>query len=369
MKKVFAGSLIMAVLFSIISCNTKKTDGFTLGGTISGADNTWVLLLKREEGKTITTDSVQVKEGKFAFAGKVEMPEMYYLKLKDKEDTFPFFIENTTISLKVYADSLDKSVATGSVTEDLYVKYQKDEMASEAKMDEVYSKFIKAKEVQDTLAMKTYNNALDSMQNALPLFTKDFALKNAKSVLAPYLILGQAWAFTYDDIKAINKALDLSVANSVYAKKLAEREIILSNVQKGKPAPEFSMNDTTGKPVSLASFKGRIVLVDFWASWCGPCRAENPNVLAAYKKYNSKGFTVLGVSLDDNKAKWTAAIAKDGLTWTHVSDLAHWQNAVAKQYGVMSIPANFLLDKEGKILDSGLRGEALDKKLEELLGK
>jgi len=369
MRKLLAGSIIVAVLFSVISCNIKKTDGYTIDGTLTGADSGWILLIKRDEGKMITADSTQVKEGKFAFTGKIELPEMYYLKLKNSVGAFPFFIENNALTMKVYADSIDKSAVTGSMTHDLYLTYRKEEVANETKMNEIYGNFMKAREIKDTVAMKTYSDAMDSLQNALPLFTKSYALKNVKSVVAPYLVLSNAWAYTYDDIKAFNKATDPSIANSVYAKALAERETILAKVEPGQPAPDFTMNDTTGKPISLSSFKGSVVLVDFWASWCRPCRAENPNVVAAFKKYNSKGFTVLGVSLDDDKAKWEAAIIKDGLTWTHVSDLASWQNAVAKQYGVMSIPANFLLDSEGKIIASSLHGDALEKKLEEVLGK
>jgi len=369
MKRLLAGSLMVAVFFSLMSCNTKKTDGYTINGTITGVDSGWVLLQKRDEGKMITADSVRISEGKFAFAGKVDLPEMYYLLLKNVDQSLPFFIENSAITLKVYSDSLDKSEVSGSATHNLYLTYRNEEKALEMKMDQLYGNFMKAREIKDTVAMKTYSNALDSMQNAIPALVKNFALKNGKSVVAPYLVLGNAWAFTLEEIKTFNKSVDPSIANSSYAKSLTERESILTKVEPGNPAPEFTMNDTTGKPVSLSSFKGKVVLVDFWASWCGPCRAENPNVLAAYKKFNSKGFTVLGVSLDEDKAKWVAAIAKDGLTWTHVSDLTRWKNAAAKQYGVMSIPANFLLDKDGKIIGSSLRGEDLMKKLEEVMGK
>jgi peroxiredoxin len=352
-----------------MSCNKKTTGGFTIDGTVSGADSGWVLLKKRSEGKAITADSVQIKEGKFAFAGKVDMPEVYYLKLKNKDGALPFFVENAAITIKLNADSLEKSVVTGSASQDQFVAYQKEDKVYNDKMEALYGDYMKAKEAKDTVTTKKIDVAFDSLQKAQSDFTKGYILKNGKSVVAAYLAISNAYAFSLDDLKAINKAFDPSIANSDYVKKLAERETILTKVQVGQPAPEFTQNDSTGKPVSLSSFKGKVVLVDFWAAWCGPCRAENPNVVAAYKKFNSKGFTVLGVSLDTDKAKWEAAIAKDGLTWTHVSDLVGWENAAAKQYGVMSIPANFLLDKEGKIIGASLRGEDLTKKLEEVLGK
>jgi peroxiredoxin len=137
--------------------------------------------------------------------------------------------------------------------------------------------------------------------------------------------------------------------------------------QIGSMATEFTQNDQNGKPVKLSSFKGKYVLIDFWASWCRPCRQENPNVVAAYNKYKSKNFTVLGVSLDQDKNSWIQAIAADKLTWTHVSDLKYWSNEVAQLYRIQSIPANLLLDPTGKIIGKDLRGEELLQKLASIL--
>jgi peroxiredoxin len=138
----------------------------------------------------------------------------------------------------------------------------------------------------------------------------------------------------------------------------------------GRMAPEFTQNDTLDQPVQLSSFKGRYLLIDFWASWCGPCRQENPNVVKVFNQYKDKNFHILGISLDraGQKDKWMKAIYDDNLTWSHVSDLKFWDNAVSKQYGIRAIPQNLLLDPSGKIIAKNLRGEALAKKMEELLG-
>jgi peroxiredoxin len=136
----------------------------------------------------------------------------------------------------------------------------------------------------------------------------------------------------------------------------------------GQPAPEIALPDPDGKIVKLSSMKGKYVLVDFWAKWCGPCRQENPNVVRVYNKYKDKGFTVFGVSLDRKREDWLQAIEQDQLTWTHVSDLKYWQSEAAKTYNITAIPFSVLLDPNGIIIDKNLRGAALERRLEQLLG-
>lgn len=155
--------------------------------------------------------------------------------------------------------------------------------------------------------------------------------------------------------------------NSPHAQALIGRVTRIKGVMVGSVAPDIALSDTTGKAVPLSSLRGKYVLLDFWASWCGPCRAENPNVVRMYNKFKDKGFTIYSVSLDRTKGEWERAIRNDNLPWTHVSDLKFWQSAAAQQYGVQAIPATFLLDKEGKIIAKNLRGDALEAKLDEVL--
>lgn len=155
--------------------------------------------------------------------------------------------------------------------------------------------------------------------------------------------------------------------NNGPGRRLGIQVVAVKNTHIGDFAPLFTQADTAGHPVALKDFRGRYVLLDFWASWCAPCRAENPTIIAAYNKYKSKGFTVLSVSLDENKESWLSAVYKDGLPWTQVSDLQSWDNAVGMQYNVHRVPANFLIDKEGKIIATDLRGDDLGKKLQEVL--
>ncbi|MDD4848923.1 MAG: TlpA disulfide reductase family protein, partial [Bacteroidales bacterium] len=169
------------------------------------------------------------------------------------------------------------------------------------------------------------------------------------------------------ELQAYYDAFSESVQSSFYGNEMQKRIEKLSQVAIGRPAPEIAQPNQNGDTMRLSDLKGQVVLIDFWASWCSPCRAENPVVVAAYEKFHDKGFTVYSISLDDNRDRWLQAIAADSLIWTsHVSVLQGWDNPSAQQYGVMSIPSNFLIDKEGIIIGHDLRGEKLEAKLNEL---
>jgi peroxiredoxin len=182
---------------------------------------------------------------------------------------------------------------------------------------------------------------------------------------------GYAYGADYGDIVPLYNGLSNTIKQSPSGKMFAERLPKLKAVAIGAIAPVFDEPDTSGKKIDLSSFRGKYVLIDFWASWCGPCRHENPNVVKAYNRYKNQNFTIVGVSLDrpGNKDKWLKAIHMDGLTWTQLSDLKFWDNKAAVLYGVRGIPQNFLLDPDGKIIAKNLRGEDLEDKLAELFGK
>jgi peroxiredoxin len=228
----------------------------------------------------------------------------------------------------------------------------------------------KAQMMQDTATINRVMKEYQKFQNEMNEYSKKFIKENSDAYLSVLLLENflMRQYLTADEVKNYFKALDKSLQETKSGKKIKTALDAMTEVVTGKQAPNFSAPSTDGKTVSLKESLGKVTIIDFWASWCGPCRAENPNVVALYNEFHPKGLNIIGVSLDKDATKWKDAIAKDGLIWPQVSNLKFWDEPIAKQYNVQSIPATFILDAKGNIVAKDLRGDALRTKVKELLG-
>ena len=370
---------VLACLLTLAACD--KTPKYKISGSISSdaqAGKTVFLRAPSENGlDKIAFDSAIIAKNTFTMQGVLQSPGLYFINIGDEPPFAPVFVEAGSIKVSIDSTEYDLTSITGSPLNDLYTKYKS---GSKDLMDEKKALIatFRAEHQSGTMTPERQSEIMDQMggiNDRVVDYQRIFINENPNN-LATAFVLSQAMGqgLSVEDARAAvdkfdSTLLKLSFVQMISKRLTAQEEREAKEVKEGQDFVDLKMQTPDGKDIAISDYagKGKYVLLDFWASWCGPCRQENPNVVKAYDKFKSKGFEIVGVSLDKDKEKWIAGIKEDGITWPQMSDLKQWQSEAVDKYGIQGIPFTVLLDKEGKVIGKNLRGAALENKLSELL--
>jgi peroxiredoxin len=376
MKKL---TLLVTSTLVLFSCNNLKDNEFLITGSADGVKNgKKVFIVTQTETGFIAKDTAVVENGKFELKGTTEELDLGFIRIEDQNISLPIILEEGKISVAIKTDTILNSKIGGTDNND---KFQSFNDASKVVVNKK-TKFEKAnleritaaKKANDTATVNQIMKEYGKFQEDLNKVSKNFIKNNPDAYLSVLLLENflMRQYLTAEEITTYFAKIDKSLLNTKSAKNIKKVLDAIKNdpaakVEVGGKAPDFSAKNPEGKQISLKESMGKVTIIDFWASWCGPCRGENPNVVALYKELHAKGLNIIGVSLDKDAAKWKEAIAKDGLVWPQISNLKFWDEPIAKQFNIESIPATFILDAKGVIVARDLRGDALKAKVTELL--
>ena len=372
MKKIVF-IITSALLF--VACNNLKDNEFLISGTANGIENGKKVFIEvQTETGTLAKDTAVVTDGKFELKGITEEIDLGFIRIENEQINLPIILEEGKIEINIVKDSLHKSTLGGTPNNDKFQKFNTESRAISEKVAKFEKdngpEMQKAQMSNDTVTINKLLKEYKKFQNEMNDYSKKFIKENPDAYLSVLLLENflMRQYLTPEEIKSYFESLNKEVKETKSGKKIKTALDSMSAIVIGKPAPNFSAPSPEGKTISLKESLGKVTIIDFWASWCGPCRAENPNVVALYNEFHPQGLNIIGVSLDKDATKWKDAIAKDGLVWSHVSNLKFWEDPIAKQYNVQSIPATFILDEKGNIVAKDLRGEELRAKVAALLG-
>ncbi len=361
MKKLL---IFLSLIPTFLAAQNAGDKGFVIHGKIDGLADGAVKITNTQQDHSVIASGIS-KEGQFIVSGMIPEPGLYFLVMGSEQPQY-IFLENQVINITGAKSNIKNIKIEGSQSHRDFMEFNR-----------IFNPLIGelnglAATIQKEGNEKKKNGLINQYDSVVSLVSSEvgnFIVTRKSSYVSPFLlwVTGQLNSDPVVLEKRFNM-LDETIRTSMIGKSLSEFIAYNKVGAIGSNAIDFTQTDVEGKPITLSSFKGKYVLVDFWASWCKPCRAENPVVVKVYNKFKDKNFTILGVSLDDKKEAWVKAIQADRLSWNHVSDLQQWNNAVAQLYHVQSIPGNFLIDPNGKIIARDLRGEDLEKKLCEVFG-
>ena len=383
MKKII---LLAAIALSLYSCNNLAEGEYIIKGSVPGMSNGLAYLGKQSPmGMGMETiDTIKIVDGKFEIKGTTPEPEIHFLRIDKIEGNVPFILEGGEIDIEVNKDSVYNSKLSGTYSNEEFSNFNKETKKIQKRLEKKVmdfqvknmAKMTEAQKANDTVTMNALRKEYEAIQKDITDYTFAYPKSHPKSyisILITEMMLNRG-NLKINEIETIYNSLDESLKKTKPGKTIKEnietikkKETAQKNIAVGKIAPDFKAPNPEGKIVSLKENLGKVTLIDFWASWCPPCRKENPNVVALYNEFHNKGFNIISVSLDTDAEKWKTAIAKDKLTWAQISNLKEMKDPIAIQYGISQIPTTFLLDASGKIVAIDLSIDELKAKINELL--